>query len=152
MEHGLLNTIQNLNDQAEWHTGSKDAVLPFLTLWMLLPHTQSFGEDQAVNTGIIANKICKEALASEKFDFRINTQNKSYINYSAQYNETHYNYLAGTAEAYGEQFYYDSEILHFGKLPPEEKLIRLVYGSNASDVPVELNAVHTNLIHLKHMS
>ncbi|QBA20397.1 DUF2345 domain-containing protein [Chryseobacterium indologenes] len=108
------------------------------------PHTQSFGGDQAVNTGIIANKILKEALGSEKFDFRVDTQNKSYINYSSQYNETHYNYLARTAEAYGEQFYYDGEVLHFGKLPPSEKPIRLVYGSNATDVQVELNAVHTN--------
>lgn len=107
------------------------------------PHTQSFGGTQAVNTGIIADKVIKEALGSSKFDFRVDTQNKIYINYSSQYNETHYNFLARTAEAYGEQFYYDGEVLHFGKLPPSEKPVRLIYGSNVSDVQVELKAVHT---------
>ncbi|MDN5396155.1 MAG: phage baseplate assembly protein V [Chryseobacterium sp.] len=107
------------------------------------PHTQSFGGDQMVNTNIIANRIIKETLGSNKFDFRIETQNKSYISYSSQYNETHYNYLTRIAEAYGEQFYYDGEILHFGKLPSSEKPIQLVYGSNVNDVNVELKAVHT---------
>lgn len=107
------------------------------------PHTQSFGGSQEVNTNIIANRIIKETLGANKFDFRIDTQNKSYISYSSQYNETHYNYLTRIAEAYGEQFYYDGEILHFGKLPSSEKPILLVYGSNVNDVNVELKAVHT---------
>jgi type VI secretion system secreted protein VgrG len=107
------------------------------------PHTQSFGGSQQVNTNIIADRIIKETLGSNKFDFRIDTQNKSYINYSAQYNETHYNYLTRIAESYGEQFYYDGEVLHFGKLPSSEKPILLVYGSNVNDVNVELKAVHT---------
>lgn len=107
------------------------------------PHTQSFGGSQTVNTNIIANRIIKETLGTNKFDFRIDPQNKSYISYSSQYNETHYNYLTRIAEAYGEQFYYDGEILHFGKLPPSEKPIQLVYGSNVTDVIVELKAVHT---------
>ncbi|UCA58604.1 phage baseplate assembly protein V [Chryseobacterium rhizoplanae] len=107
------------------------------------PHTQSFGGNQSVNTAIIADRIIKEALGTSKFDFRIETQNKGYINYSAQYCETHYNYLTRLAEAYGEQFYYDGYILHFGKLPPSEKPIQLIYGSNVNDVQVELKAVHT---------
>lgn len=107
------------------------------------PHTQSFGGKQPVNTSIIAYNIIKETLGSDDFDFIINTQNKSYINYSSQYCETHYNYLARIAEAYGEQFYYDGEILHFGKLPSSEKPIQLIYGSNVTDIQVELKAVHT---------
>lgn len=107
------------------------------------PHTQSFGGSQSVNTAIIADRIIKEALGTSKFDFRIDTQNKGYINYSSQYCETHYNYLARLAEAYGEQFYYDGYILHFGKLPPSEKPIQLTYGSNVTDIQVELKAIHT---------
>ncbi|CAH0206112.1 phage baseplate assembly protein V [Chryseobacterium sp. Bi04] len=107
------------------------------------PHTQSFGGNQTVNTSIIADNIIKETLGTTQFDFRIDAQNKSYINYSAQYCETHYNYLTRLAEAYGEQFYYDGEVLHFGKLPPHEKPIQLIYGSNVNDVQVELKAVHT---------
>ncbi|MCJ7934551.1 MAG: phage baseplate assembly protein V [Chryseobacterium sp.] len=107
------------------------------------PHTQSFGGDQPVNTSIIADRVIKEALGSGKYDFKVDTKNKSYINYSAQYKETHYNYLARLAETYGEQFYYDGEVLHFGKLPPGEKPIKLTYGSNVSDICIELKAVHT---------
>ncbi|MEJ5105156.1 type VI secretion system Vgr family protein [Chryseobacterium sp. MYb328] len=107
------------------------------------PHTQSFGGGQSVNTSIIADRIIKEVLGTNDFDFRVETQNNSYINYSAQYCETHYNYLARIAEAYGEQFYYDGEVLHFGKLPPNEKSIKLIDGSNINDVTIELKAVHT---------
>ncbi|GEM_PF-101080 len=107
------------------------------------PHTQSFGGDQSVNTSIIAERVIKEALGTNDFDVRIDSQNNSYINYSSQYCETHYNYLARIAEAYGEQFYYDGEVLHFGKLPYHEKSINLINGSNVSDVQIELNAVHT---------
>ncbi|WP_160139443.1 type VI secretion system Vgr family protein [Chryseobacterium sp. c4a] len=106
------------------------------------PHTQSFGGNQPVNTSIIADRVIKEALGTNDFDIRIDTQNNSYINYSSQYCETHYNYLARIAEAYGEQFYYDGEKLHFGKLPPHEKSIKLIDGSNVNDVQIELNAVH----------
>ncbi|AZA81944.1 Vgr family protein [Chryseobacterium lactis] len=107
------------------------------------PHTQSFGGDQPVNTSIIADRVIKETLGSGKYDFKVDTKNKSYINYSAQYKETHYNYLARLAETYGEQFYYDGEVLHFGKLPPGEQPIKLTYGSNVSDICIELKAVHT---------
>ncbi|WP_185246261.1 phage baseplate assembly protein V [Chryseobacterium bernardetii] len=117
------------------------------------PHTQSFGGRQSVNTAIIADRIIKEALGTSKFDFRIDPQNKGYINYSSQYCETHYNYLARLAEAYGEQFYYDGYVLHFGKLPPpSEKPIQLIYGSNVTDVQVELKAVHTKPEHFGYNS
>lgn len=106
-------------------------------------HTQSFGGDQSVNTSIIADRIFKETLSFGKYDYKINTKNKSYINYSAQYKETHYNYLARLAETYGEQFYYDGEVMHFGQLPPAEPPIKLIYGSNVSDICIELKAVHT---------
>ena len=106
------------------------------------PHTQSFGGAQSVNTSIIAGEIIRETLGTHDFDVRIDSQNKSYIHYSSQYNETHYHYLARLAESYGEQFYYDGEILHFGKLPPPKKPVQLIYGSNVTDVQVELKAVH----------
>ncbi|MDR2238441.1 MAG: phage baseplate assembly protein V [Chryseobacterium sp.] len=105
-------------------------------------HTQSFGGDQPVNTSIIADKIFKETLNS-KYDYKVDSKNASQINYSAQYRETHYNYLARLAETYGEQFYYDGEIVHFGKLSPGEQSIQLIYGSNINDVKVKLKAVHT---------
>jgi len=107
------------------------------------PHIQSFGGTQPVNMGIIAEEVIKQGIDSSRFDVRIDTNDYSQIIYSSQYDETHYNYLARMAEAYGEQFYYDGEVLHFGKLPPQNKPIRLIYGSNANDIRVELKAVHT---------
>ena len=107
------------------------------------PHIQSFGGDQPVNMGIIAEEVIKQGLDKSRFDIRIDTNDYSQIIYSSQYDETNYNYLARMAEAYGEQFYYDGEVLHFGKLPPQNKPIKLVYGSSANDIKVELKAVHT---------
>lgn len=106
------------------------------------PHTQSFGGDQPVNMGIIATNVIKQGIESSKFDVKINAKASSQILYSSQYNETHYNYLCRMAEAYGEQFYYDGEVLHFGNMPPQDKALELIYGSNVSDVNVELKAVH----------
>lgn len=105
-------------------------------------HTQSFGGDKPVNMGIIAEEVIKQGIESSKFDVKVNAKASSQILYSAQYNETHYNYLCRMAEAYGEQFYYDGEILHFGNMPPQNKSLELIYGSNVSDVNVELKAVH----------
>ncbi|WP_051890269.1 type VI secretion system Vgr family protein [Chryseobacterium vrystaatense] len=105
-------------------------------------HTQSFGGSQPVNTSIIAERIIRETLDAGKFDYIINSGNNSYINYSTQYKETHYNYLSRLAETYGEQLYYDGETLHFGKIPPPEQSIRLVSGSHVSDITVQLKAVH----------
>ncbi|AZB35577.1 type VI secretion system Vgr family protein [Chryseobacterium bernardetii] len=107
------------------------------------PHIQSFGGGQPVNMGIIAEEVIKQGIDKGRFDIRVDTNDYSQIIYSSQYNETHYNYLARMAEAYGEQFYYDGEVLHFGKLPPQNKPIKLTYGSNADDIRVELKAVHT---------
>lgn len=107
------------------------------------PHIQSFGGNQAVNMGIIAEEVIKQGLDKSRFDVRIDTNDYSQIIYSSQYDETHYNYLARMAEAYGEQFYYDGEVLHFGKLPPQNQPINLTYGSSANDIKVELKAVHT---------
>lgn len=107
------------------------------------PHIQSFGGNQAVNMGIIAEEVIKQGLDKSRFDIRIDTNDYAQIIYSSQYDETHYNYLARMAEAYGEQFYYDGEVLHFGKLPPQNTPIKLVYGSSANDIKVELKAVHT---------
>lgn len=101
-------------------------------------HTQSFGGSNSVNTGIIASQLIKEFLDSGKYDFRIKTQNKGYINYSAQYCETHYNYLTRLAESYGEQFYYDGEVLYFGELPNPEKPIELFYAENVDNIKVKL--------------
>ncbi|WP_027379186.1 type VI secretion system Vgr family protein [Chryseobacterium daeguense] len=107
------------------------------------PHIQSFGGGSPVNMGIIANEVIKQGIDSSRFDVRVDTNDYSQIIYSSQYDETHYNYLARMAEAYGEQFYYDGEVLHFGKLPPQNKPIKLTYGSSANDIRVELKAVHT---------
>lgn len=107
------------------------------------PHIQSFGGNQPVNMGIIAEEVIKQGIDKSRFDIRVDANDYSQIIYSSQYDETHYNYLARMAEAYGEQFYYDGEVLHFGKLPPQNKPINIVYGSSANDIKVELRAVHT---------
>lgn len=108
------------------------------------PHTQSFGGAQPVNLSTIVHSVTGQGLGSSKFDVRVDPEFVKEITYSSQYNETHYNYLARMAEAYGEQFFYDGEVLHFGKLPPQEKPLELSYGSNVSDINIAMKAQHVN--------
>ncbi|UMQ43073.1 phage baseplate assembly protein V [Chryseobacterium sp. Y16C] len=105
------------------------------------PHTQSFGGSQEISLNSIAQQVINEGLDPNKFDFRVDA-NYGNISYSSQYEETHYNYLGRMAEAYGEQFFYDGEVLHFGKLPPAENPVKLVYGRNLSDVKIRMKAQH----------
>lgn len=107
------------------------------------PHIQSFGGSQPVSLNSIADQVIREGLGQNKFDFRVDAQYGN-VSYSSQYEETHYNYLARIAEAYGEQFYYDGEVLHFGKLPPQEKPVKLTYGSSVSDIAIKMKAQHVN--------
>ncbi|CAM2851796.1 Vgr family protein [Chryseobacterium flavum] len=107
------------------------------------PHIQSFGGDQPISLNSIASEVIKEGLGSSKFDFRVDAQHGN-VSYSSQYEETHYNYLARMAEAYGEQFFYDGEVLHFGKLPPQEKPVTLTYGSSVHDIKIKMKAQHVN--------
>lgn len=105
------------------------------------PHTQSFGGKQEISLNSIADQVMKEGLGSSKYDIRVDAQYGN-VSYSSQYDETHYNYLARIAEAYGEQFFYDGEVLHFGKLPPQQKPVTLTYGSNVADVKIKMKAQH----------
>ncbi|WP_449399274.1 type VI secretion system Vgr family protein [Chryseobacterium wanjuense] len=107
------------------------------------PHIQSFGGGQEISLNSIADQVIKEGLGQGRFDFRVDAQHGN-VSYSSQYEETHYNYLARMAEAYGEQFYYDGEVLHFGKLPPQEKPVKLTYGSSVNDVKIRMKAQHVN--------
>ncbi|MCI3938389.1 phage baseplate assembly protein V [Chryseobacterium aahli] len=107
------------------------------------PHIQSFGGAQEISLNSIADRVIKEGLGESKFDFRVDAQHGN-VSYSSQYEETHYNYLARIAEAYGEQFFYDGEVLHFGKLPPSEQPVKLTYGSSVNDVKIKMKAQHVN--------
>lgn len=109
------------------------------------PHIQSFGGAREISLNTIADQVIKEGLGQNKFDFRVDAQHGN-VSYSSQYEETHYNYLARIAEAYGEQFYYDGEVLHFGKLPPQEKPVKLTYGSSVSDITIKMKAQHVSPI------
>ncbi|VEI96786.1 type VI secretion system Vgr family protein [Kaistella jeonii] len=139
---GVITEVGYLQDQS----GLGNIVLSGYSPTILLdaaPHTQSFGGAQSVNMSIIANQLIKEGINTGSYDVRVDANDYSEIIYSSQYNETHYNYLARMAEAYGEQFYYDGEVLHFGKLPPQNQPLKLVYGSNVNDIKIEIKAVHT---------
>ncbi|MBD8082507.1 type VI secretion system Vgr family protein [Chryseobacterium caseinilyticum] len=105
------------------------------------PHIQSFGGAQKISLNSIADQVIQEGLGGSKFDFRVDAQYGE-VSYSSQYEETHYNYLARIAEAYGEQFFYDGEVLHFGKLPPQEESVKLIYGSSVTDVQITMQAQH----------
>ncbi len=108
------------------------------------PHVQSFGGKQPISLRTIATNVIKEGLDAGLYKSSVEPGYTGNISYSSQYEETHYNYLARTAEAYGEQFFYDGNTLHFGKLPTGEKAISLIVGRDIDDVFVEMDTKHVN--------
>lgn len=106
------------------------------------PHLQSFGGKQPVSLKTIADTVIKEGLSNEKYKSRVEPGYTGNVSYTCQYEETHYNFLARTAEAYGEQFYYDGTVLHFGKLPTPEKPINLTVGNDVDHVHVSIKTRH----------
>lgn len=106
------------------------------------PHTQSFGGKQVVSLKSAVQEVIKEGWSSD-YKFRVDTT-YSNVPYLCQYEETHYNFLARIAETYGEQFFYDGQELHFGKLPPPEPPIKLIFGKDVEDVDIQLKAHHIN--------
>ena len=107
------------------------------------PHTQSFGGKQSTSLKSIADAIIKEGF-EEKYKSRVEPSYTGDVSYSCQHDETHYNFLARTAEAYGEQFFYDGEILHFGKLPLAAKPISLTSDKEVYQVKIEIESKHVN--------
>lgn len=107
------------------------------------PHIQSFGGVQPVSLSTLAQTLLKEGLGT-KYKFRVKPNFTGNLTYSCQYDETHYNYLARMAEAYGEQFYYDGNMIHFGKLPDSEKAIVLTFGKDVEEVQIAMRTKHLN--------
>lgn len=106
------------------------------------PHTQSFGGKQVIALKSVVEQTIKEGLGSN-FSFRVEPA-YSNVTYLCQYEETHYNFLARVAETYGEQFFYDGERLHFGKLPTPEAPIKLMFGKNVDEIDIQIRTQHIN--------
>lgn len=109
------------------------------------PHIQSFGGTAPVALSSVAQTLLQEGLG-EKYQFRVEPNFTDNLTYSCQYDETHYNYLARMAEAYGEQFFYDGNKIHFGRLPAPEKAIPLTFGKDVEEVEVEMRTRHLNRV------
>jgi uncharacterized protein involved in type VI secretion and phage assembly len=109
------------------------------------PHIQSFGGTAPVALSNVAQTLLKEGLG-DKYKFRVEPNFTDNLTYSCQYDETHYNYLARMAEAYGEQFFYDGNTVHFGKLPFAEKAIPLTFGKDVEEVEIEMRTRHVNRV------
>jgi uncharacterized protein involved in type VI secretion and phage assembly len=109
------------------------------------PHIQSFGGTAPVPLSTVAQTLLQEGLGS-KYQFRVEPNFTDNLTYSCQYDETHYNYLARMAEAYGEQFFYDGNTVHFGKLPTPEKAIPLTFGKDVEEVEIEMRTRHVNRV------
>ncbi|HZH73430.1 MAG TPA: phage baseplate assembly protein V [Mariniphaga sp.] len=109
------------------------------------PHTQSFGGEQVISLHSIAKEMILEGLGSDyKFKHRIDPGYTNNISYSCQYHETHYNYLARLAASYGEQFFYDGRILHFGKLPTAEEAVTLTFGKDVEEIDIKMCTRHVS--------
>ncbi len=107
------------------------------------PHTQSFGGDQQVNTSIIADRVIKETLGSGKYDFKIDTKTKA-ISTIAHNTKKHITTtLQDWQKLMGNSFTMTVRCFTSENFLRREQPIKLTYGSNVSDICIELKAVHT---------
>jgi len=110
------------------------------------PHTQSFGGAQPISLKSIADKVIKQGLGESRFDLNVDPTYTGNLPYSSQYNESHHNYLARMAAAYGEWYFYDGRVLHFGK-PPTANPIKLIFGKDTEAVQLHMRAIHVSREH-----
>lgn len=108
------------------------------------PHIQSFGGAQPVVLATIVDSIIKQAWDNGKYEYQIACSNTANLTYSCQYEETHYNYLRRLADCYGEEFFYDGQTLHFGKLPSGDQPVRLAFGREVDNIKVAMKVLHVN--------
>lgn len=104
------------------------------------PHCQIFNEEKLAD-------IIKTIYSVAKLDDKeIQPEMEDEIFYTAQYNETNYNFLRRMARRHSEWFFNNGTLLHFGKIENSEN-IQLVYPSR--DIPyygVRLQTFHPNFI------
>ncbi|WP_353117760.1 phage baseplate assembly protein V [Myroides odoratus] len=109
------------------------------------PHIQSFGGQDPTSLPAIVHQLVEEGYTQNgKYNYLIQSQKQKVLAYSCQYNETAYNYLTRMAEAYGEPFFYDGTVLHFGDVPRIEAPVALVYGRDVEQIKVCMAAQHVN--------
>ncbi|RAJ26040.1 type VI secretion system Vgr family protein [Pedobacter cryoconitis] len=78
--------------------------------------------------GDIINKVTS-GVAKNDIDFSIKPVYSESLKYITQFKESNFSFINRLSSEYGEFFYYDGRILHFGK-PSEQKSVKLVHGQN----------------------
>lgn len=83
----------------------------------------SFNE---TNLGNIIKQVVKNVPAS-KMDISISPSYKEDIVYLTQFKESNFEFLNRLSAEYGDFFYYDGKVLHFGR-PNDQKSVNLIHG------------------------
>lgn len=76
----------------------------------------------------IVQQVSKN-LPSGSMDVRISPAYQEEITYLTQFKESNYAFINRLSAEYGEFFYYDGKVLHFGK-PDQQKEVKLIHGQN----------------------
>ncbi len=108
------------------------------------PHIQSFGGAQPTALAAVVDTLVKQAWDNGTYKYQIDCANNANLSYSCQYEETHYNYMRRLADCYGEEFFYDGNTLHFGKLPSTDQPVRLAFGREVDNIKVAMKVLHVN--------
>ena len=73
------------------------------------------------------------------------------LDYTCQYNESHFHFLNRLSSEYGEWFYYNGEELFFGK-PEKMSKIELLYGEHVDDMSFTMRVVPAKIMHYSYNS
>jgi type VI secretion system secreted protein VgrG len=74
-------------------------------------------------------KKVTSGIAGNDIDLSIKPAYRENLKYITQFKESNFSFINRLSSEYGEFFYYDGRVLHFGK-PSQQKSVKLVHGQN----------------------
>lgn len=98
----------------------------------------------------IVKKITAE-VSSGEMQYAIKPDYNEPLKYITQFKESNFSFINRLSSEYGEFFYYDGKVLHFGK-PAEQKSVMLVHGQNLNFMNMGVRILPMNFSYYSYRS
>lgn len=98
----------------------------------------------------IVKKITS-GLSSSEMSYAIQPDYKESLKYITQFKESNFSFMNRLSSEYGEFFYYDGKVLHFGK-PSDQKSVMLVHGQNLNFMNMGVRILPMNFSYYSYRS
>eukprot|EP01132_Coremiostelium_polycephalum_P012990 gene12990-15866_t len=96
-------------------------------------------------------KKVTSSLASNDMEYAIKPDYTESLKYITQFRESNFAFINRLSAEYGELFYYDGRVLHFGK-PANQKTVNLIHGENLNVMNMALRILPANFSYYSYRS